>query len=500
MEQKIETIIGLEVHVQLKTKSKMFCGCDNRGEYLPPNTCVCEVCMGHPGTLPVPNSQAIEWALKTAMALECEIPKESKFDRKHYFYPDLPKGYQISQYDQPFAVGGVLEIIAKGEQVKVRLERLHLEEDTAKLTHQTKGETLIDFNRAGTPLMEIVTKPDIRTPQEAKFFLQELRAIVRALGVSDADMEKGHLRCDANISVRHEEDNALNTKIEIKNLNSFRAVERALEHEHKRLSELLERGEYPAVQETRGWDDAKGVSVLQRTKEEAEDYRYFPEPDIPPFHFVDEYLAALRRGIPELPQARRERFMTQYGFSRADAQVLVADETLADYTEKVISELIAWISSLPDGGTEEEIWNKHGAKLAKLVAGWMSSKLGGILAERGETFESLKVTPEDFAEFLTLIYERTISSTIAQELLRKMVETGEDPHKLLETLGGGQVRDTETLGKAIEKVMNANPPIVEQFKKGKEGVIMYLVGQVMKEMKGKADPQLVQSLLREKLS
>jgi aspartyl-tRNA(Asn)/glutamyl-tRNA(Gln) amidotransferase subunit B len=277
-------------------------------------------------------------------------------------------------------------------------------------------------------------------------------------------------------------------------------VERALEHEQKRLSELLERGEYPKVQETRGWDDAKNITELQRTKEEAEDYRYFPEPDMPPFHFTDEYLTALRRGIPELPQARRERFMAQYGFSRADAQVLVADETLAGYTEKVISELIAWISSLPDGGTEEEIWKKHGAKLAKLVAGWISSKLGGILAERGETFENLKVTPEDFAEFLTLIYERTISSTIAQELLRKMVATGVDPHKLLETLGGGQVRDTETLGKAIEKVMNANPTIVEQFKKGKEGVIMYLVGQVMKEMKGKADPQLVQSLLREKLS
>ncbi|MEW6610999.1 MAG: Asp-tRNA(Asn)/Glu-tRNA(Gln) amidotransferase subunit GatB [Patescibacteria group bacterium] len=511
MKQIIETIIGLEVHVQLKTKSKMFCGCDNRGEYLPPNTCVCETCLGYPGTLPVPNRQAIEWALKTAMALHCEILEEFKFDRKHYFYPDLPKGYQISQYDQPLSRNGFLEIeIKEGGVKKIGITRLHLEEDTAKLLHSDDGSTLVDFNRAGTPLMEIVSEPDIRTPQEAKAYLQELRSIVRALKVSDADMEKGHLRCDANISVRRftqidtqihaDSVEKLNTKIEIKNLNSFRAVERALAYEEKRLVELLEQGEYPTVQETRGWDDAKGVTVLQRSKEEAEDYRYFPEPDIPPFRMSKEEVGDIRAKIPELPREKRQRFVTHYRFSAADARIIVADEHLADFTEKVISELLAWLVSLPGELDEAEVWEKYGDKLSKLTVGWLTSKLGGVLAARGETYESLKVTPEDFAEFLTLIYGHTISSTIAQELLAKMVETGEDPHTLLETLGGGQIKDTETLGKAVDEVINANPKIVADFKGGKDAVMMYLVGQVMKEMKGRADPQLVQSLLREKLS
>lgn len=511
----IETIIGLEVHVQLKTKSKMFCGCDNRGEEMPPNTAVCEVCMGHPGTLPVPNRQALEWAIKTALALHCEIPREFKFDRKHYFYPDLPKGYQISQYDQPLSQHGWLEIMTKeGEARKIRITRLHLEEDTAKLMHSADGSTLIDFNRAGTPLMEIVTEPDFRHPAEAKAYLQELRAIVRALKVSDADMEKGHLRCDANISVRYAEilrtsrlpesqkyaEGDLNTKIEIKNLNSFRAVERALEFEEKRLTELLKKNEYPKGQETRGWDEARAVTELQRTKEETEDYRYFSEPDIPPFRYSSDDVAKFKEQIPELPQEKRERFKMQYGFFPADARTLVDDARLADYAEKVISELIAWLVSMPGEFDEKEVWEKYRKKLCKLTAGWLISKLGGVLAARGETYEDLKVTPEDFAEFLTLIHERIISSAIAQELLVKMVETGQDPHRLLEMLGGGQVRDTETLGKAVEAVINANPKIVEEFKKGKDAVIMYLVGQVMKAMKGKADPQLVQSILREKLS
>jgi aspartyl-tRNA(Asn)/glutamyl-tRNA(Gln) amidotransferase subunit B len=382
---------------------------------------------------------------------------------------------------------------------KIGITRLHIEEDTAKLLHGTDGSTLIDFNRAGTPLMEIVSEPDIRTPAEAKAYLQELRAIVRALKVSDADMEKGHLRCDANISVREEGQNEFNTKIEIKNLNSFRAVERALEYEQKRLSALLEKEEYPTVQETRGWDEAKGITELQRSKEEAEDYRYFPEPDIPPLRFTTEDIAKIHAEILELPQAKRKRFASQYQFSTADARTLTADERLADYTEKVISELIAWLTALPGELDEAEAWEQHGEKLSRLTAGWLTSKLGGVLTARGERYEDLKTTPEDFAEFLILIYERTISSTIAQELLAKMVETGEDPHKLLESLGGGQVKDVATLGKAVEEIINANPKIVADFKAGKDAVIMYLVGQVMKEMKGKADPQLVQSLLREKL-
>ena len=503
---QLETVIGLEVHVQLKTKSKMFCGCKNADDTDAPNTCVCEVCLAHPGTLPVPNGTAIEWAVKTALALSCKINSDSLFERKHYFYPDLPKGYQISQHTQPIAVDGQLSFdcaCANRDHCAhcvIGIERLQLEEDTAKLTHTPDGSTLIDFNRAGTPLLEIVSTPSLRTPADAKLYLQELREIVRALGVSDAEMEKGQLRCDANISVRKQGDKTLNTKIEVKNLNSFRAVERALSYEEQRLSDLFTQGAYPVLQETRGWDDATSRTELQRKKEQAEDYRYFPDPDIPPFHFEPSMIERLRAVVPELPYAKRARFISDFGFTPSEAKILTSDQRLADYTEKVISELIAWVSSQPGGGDEATIWKQHGALLTRLVFGWLTSKLGGILAARNESFHDVRITPEDFAEFLTLIFNKTISSSIAQTLLQQMVATGHDPHELLETMGGGQVRDSEALSAAVAEVIAAQPKVVAEYRGGKEGAIMFLVGHVMRAMQGKADPQLVQQFLRDQLS
>ncbi len=485
----------------------MFCGCANARGGESPNSCICEICMAHPGTLPAPNATAIAWAVKTALALHGTITPESIFERKHYFYPDLPKGYQISQHQHPIATGGFIRYDCacktkdkkNCEQCTIQIERLQLEEDTAKLIHTKDGSTLIDFNRAGTPLLEIISAPDIRHPADARSYLQELKETVKAIGVSDADMEKGQLRCDANISIRRAGDTHLNTKIEVKNLNSFRAVERALEYEAKRLSALMEEGKYPMVQETRGWDDAKGMTTLQRVKEQAEDYRYFPDPDIPPLLFTPDYINEMRSKIPELPHEKRKRFIFQYNFDYQEAFDLVADPILADYSEQVLSELVAWLSSMPGEGTEEEILQKHGRTLARLVYGWLTSKLGGILTERNESYAELKITPEDFAEFLTLIFTRTISSTIAQDLLVQMAATGHDPHELLEASGGGQVQDISVIAQEAQNAINANPHVVEEYRKGKEGVIMYLVGQVMKAMKGKADPQLVQQYLRERL-
>ncbi len=376
-------IIGLEIHVQLKTKSKMFCACDNSGEDKSPNTTICPVCMGHPGVLPVPNKRAIEYAVLAALSLNCGILDFSKFDRKNYFYPDLPKGYQISQFDKPIGRQGYLEIsptpslpLEKGEgkggsssalisalnqrqsaSTKIRLARVHLEEDAAKLLHM--ASTYIDFNRSGTPLLEIVTEPDIRSPQEAKIFLQELRLIMRYLGITSADMEKGHLRVDANISLSPLGPispigpiGPINPKTEIKNLNSFKAVERALEYEIIRQTKLFEKGKPPKYQSTRGWNETKGITEEQRIKEESHDYRYFPEPDTPPLNLI-EFREMLKNKIPELPAAKRQRFQDEYGFNASDAKILTDDLHLANYTEKVISELYEWVKSQPEH--EEEI-------------------------------------------------------------------------------------------------------------------------------------------------
>lgn len=532
---ELEAVIGLEIHIQLKTKSKMFCSCNNAGEDLAPNTTVCPVCTGQPGVLPVPNREAIEWAVKTSLALNSKINPLSKFDRKHYFYPDLPKGYQISQYDLPIAEGGWVEIDTTDENDqpitrKINLVRLHVEEDAAKMTHSMShlelaptyvgasegtqdpsannlglrmaldSATYVDYNRGGTPLVEIVTQPDIKTPAEAKTFLQELQQIARYLDISHAEMEKGHLRCDVNISLRPKGETKFYAKTEIKNLNSFKSVERALEYEILRQTKLWEEGNPPTKLATRGWDDVTQTTLEQRVKEEAADYRYFPEPDIPPFK-LETVAEKMRALVPEMPANRRRRFVDEYYLSISDAKILSADTHWANFTEKVFSECWDWLHSLPEidtEGTEEEIMKKNGAKLGRLVGGWLTSKLMGLMAENKIDIRLLKITPENFAEFISLVFTNKINSTNAQLLLNEMIQAGEDPSQIMEEKKLGQVDDVDYLSKAIETVIRLNPDQVNQYKNGKLPVIQYMVGKVMKETEGKADPQAVKKLLEEK--
>jgi aspartyl-tRNA(Asn)/glutamyl-tRNA(Gln) amidotransferase subunit B len=510
-------VIGLEIHIQLKTKSKMFCGCDNTGEDQPPNTTVCPICMGHPGTLPVINGQALEWAGLMALALNCEIQKASKFDRKQYFYPDLPKGYQISQYDKPVCQNGFLEIDipTKDEKnqrpwAKIKINRAHLEEDAAKLLHGEDGKhSLVDYNRSGTPLLEIVTEPDLHSPLEAKIFMQELQLIARYLGISDADMEKGHLRCDANISLMQAIDDPkkdkkllskLNPKTEIKNLNSFRAVERSLEYEIKRQTELWEDGKPPAITTTRGWNDAKQITEEQRTKEAENDYRYFPEPDLPPLDLTnlrDKVIGSL----PELPRAKRIRFVAQYEFTLEETKILVEDKILASYAEKVISELRAWLLALEEvEGTEEEIWSKQKKQLVRLVAGWLINKLGGLMADNKIDIRRLKITPENFAEFITLIYQNKISGPTALKILEEMMQTGGDPSQIMEEKNLGQISDIGELKKIIETIIDEHPEEAAEYKKGKLTLLQFFIGQVMKKTQGKANPKVAEKIIKNKLS
>jgi len=518
-------IIGLEIHAELKTKSKMFCNCDNDAEGKPPNATVCEVCTGQPGTLPVPNGQAIDWAILTGLALNCKIAKQTKFDRKNYFYPDLPKNYQISQYDMPLANKGYLYIRSDDPEAitdkKIDITRIHLEEDTGKLTHpKASKKSQVDFNRSGTPLMELVTEPDIASSLEAKNFCQEFQKILRYLNVSNADMEKGEMRCEANISVQEAGKwrkkgsevipvgkYKLNPKVEIKNLNSFKAVERAIEYEIKRQTKLIKEGRASEiVQETRGWDETKGTTFSQREKESAHDYRYFPEPDIPPLKITKKKADELKKDLPELPHPKRLRFIEQYGFKYPDATILVSDPDFADYTEQVMAELRVWLMAAEGTkGSEDEIWGANREKVAKLVSGWLINKLGALINEGGQTFahlheeDKLKITPENFAEFITLIYESRLNSTAAQEVLAIMFKKGSDPSHIMSEKDLTQVSDEKDLDVIITKVIDKNPEPVTQFKNGKEGAIMYLVGQVMKLTKGKANPQVVQKMLKDKL-
>ncbi|MBN1779067.1 MAG: Asp-tRNA(Asn)/Glu-tRNA(Gln) amidotransferase subunit GatB [Candidatus Buchananbacteria bacterium] len=499
-------IIGLEIHVQLKTKSKMFCGCDNSGENQPPNITVCPVCMGHPGVLPVANREAIKWTVMAGLALKCQIPDSFQFERKNYFYPDLPKGYQITSSTKPPCIGGYLEIDTPEGKRKLRLHHIHLEEDAAKNFHSTDGkDTLVDYNRSSTPLMEIVTEPDMRNPQEAKTFLQELRLIMRHLGISSADMEKGHLRCDANISLT-DQINETNGEIkfypktEIKNLNSFKAVEKALEYEIKRQTKMWQDGKTPH-QATRGWDENKGVTEEQRTKEEAHDYRYFPEPDIPPINLNKDKsgidVEAIKQTMIELPQAKRQRFVTEYDLPLANAKILTDDKGLAVFFEQALSELRAWLIALDDvEGTQEEIWQKNKGTLAKLTSNWLINKLMAIaIKENKEVYSGENITPEDFAEFITLVHTRKVNSTIAQQILEKMFLTGKDPHEILEQDLGGNQQSNDNLTEIIQQVISQNQDQVNQYKAGKETVIQFLIGQVMKLTKGQADPQEAKDLL-----
>ncbi|MDP2656358.1 MAG: Asp-tRNA(Asn)/Glu-tRNA(Gln) amidotransferase subunit GatB [bacterium] len=498
-----DTTIGLEIHVQLKTASKMFCRCSNDSEGVQPNTLICPICVGHPGTLPVINEQAITMGARMALAIECTINPQSKFDRKNYFYPDLPKGYQISQYDQPLGIGGHIDIevpAPEGQRTSahIRFNRLHMEEDAAKLMHDG-ADSLVDYNRGGTPLMEIVTEPDIRSPLEAKTFLQELRLIARYLGVSDADMEKGHLRCDANVSVQLDQNGVrVTTPIsEIKNLNSFKAVESALIYEAERLyQDYIAGGETQTRKNkiTVGWDEQKGVTIMQRGKEEAHDYRYFPEPDLPPLHFSHEDIDALRASLPELPAHRRERFQTEYTISKADAHILVDDKALAEFFEKSASELAEWMST--DGVLSADSQTKS----YQLLANWLLNRFVAILNDKKIPLVDTKVTPENFAQLIARIAEKKINSSSAQEVLGIMIDTGADTDQIIKEKGLEQVSDEGLIKELCEKVINANEKVVADIKAGKENALMFLVGQVMKESKGTAQPEMVKEILKGILS
>lgn len=486
-----EPTIGMEVHTELKTRSKMFCRCKNGfGMETEPNVHVCHVCTGQPGALPVPNKEAIEAVQKVGLALNCALRFHSKFDRKNYFYPDLPKGYQISQFDEPFCEAGTMEIGGK----PFNITRIHLEEDTGKLTHPTGADhTLVDYNRAGLPLMELVTDPDFSTAKDARAFCQKLRQTLRYLDVSDADMEKGQMRCEVNISL-HEvgSDRLSGTKVEVKNINSFKAVERAIEYEIKRQTEMLEKGE-KIIQETRGWDENRNATVSQRKKESAHDYRYFPEPDIAPFDFTPADITRLKESLPELPDAKRERFMAEFGLLDTDADIITEDKDVAGYFEAVVSEL----GAKRDGAeTKVEL-----PKLSKLAANYFITEVRKHLAETGKTIGEFVVSAENFAEFIVVVANGTINSSAAQTVLAEMYK-GEDndPSHIIDRLNLAQMSDTGELESIVDTILAANAQSVTDFKAGKENALQYLVGQVMKETKGKANPGIVKELLEKKLA
>ncbi len=492
--------IGLEIHVQLKTKSKMFCGCANDSwkigvEELKPNSNICPVCSAQPGSLPVINKQAVAMVVKAGLALNCKIAQHSKFDRKNYFYPDLPKGYQISQYDQPICTNGYIQI---GKD-KIGITRIHLEEDTGKSIHPAgENYSLVDFNRAGVPLMEMVTEPHITSAKQAKEFCQTLQRIFRTLDISNADMEKSQMRCEVNVSLSP--DKKLGTKVEIKNLNSFKAVERSIEYEIMRQSKLLAQGK-KILQETRGWNEKEQTTFSQRGKEQAHDYRYFPEPDLPPLEFDPKYINKIKAELPELPDAKFNRFIDQYGFTKTNVQIIINNPDLADFTENVMSELRAWLVDLDEIELDDDqAWEEYKVKLSKLTANWLINKLTGILTKHKVDFNNLKVTPENFAEFITLIYKNKVNSTNAFALLEQMVATGGDPSDILEDQGMHLLEDVSDLEPIVDKVIKDNSDQVDQYKSGKTNLLKFFIGQVMKESHGQANPKMAEDLLLQKLT
>ncbi len=468
---EFEPVIGLEIHVQMDTKTKMFCSCSVEFG-AEPNSNVCPVCLGLPGSLPVINKRAVEFAIRAGLALNCQINTRSVFARKNYFYPDLPKGYQISQYEEPIAVNGWLEVGGK----RVRIRRLHIEEDAGKNIHEG-SKTYVDLNRAGTPLMEIVTEPDIDSPQMAREFLEKLRNIMRYTGVSRADMEKGQLRCDINLSVRPKGSKELGTRVEIKNVNSFRFVQKAIESEMERQIKLLLSGE-KIVQETRTFDPSTGLTHTMRTKEEAEDYRYFPDPDLLPLVVPPQWLEEIKADMPELPEQRLERFIKGLGLDEYSAKVLTDNKELGDFFEESL---------------------KHYRQDPKLTANWLLNDLLGNLSEAGKDIESSPVSPQSLAELVKLIRENVLSSKLAKEVIKEMTATGKGPSQIVEEKGLRQVSDEGQIRSMIEEVLKENPKEVERFKAGEEKVFGFLVGQVMKKAKGKANPQLVNRILKEML-
>jgi aspartyl-tRNA(Asn)/glutamyl-tRNA(Gln) amidotransferase subunit B len=475
-----ETVIGLEIHAQLLTRSKMFCGCPTTFG-ASPNSQTCPVCQGQPGVLPVVNRRAIEFGLRTALALGCGINPAARFARKHYYYPDMPKNYQISQYEEPIAEDGALEIEVGGAARRIGIERVHLEEDVGKLVHEgtldTARASLVDFNRAGVPLMETVTRPDLRSPEEAAAFLRAFRAILLYLGVCDGNMEEGSLRCDANVSLRPRGAGAFGTKVEIKNMNSFRNVQRALEFEVRRQAAALDAGER-IVQETRLWDAEAGATRTMRSKEFAHDYRYFPEPDLVPLA-LGGWVEEIRAALPELPRARRQRFVTGHGLPAYDAEVLTQTRALADYFE-------AAVADYPQ---------------PKTVSNWIMSELLRDLPGDDEgAIRRSPVPPAHLAGLLRLIEDGTISGKIAKDVFERMFRSGEPAETIVRREGLVQVADTAALARIVDEVLAGNPRPVEDWKRGKRAAAQALVGQVMKATRGKANPAIVSRLLEEKLS
>jgi aspartyl-tRNA(Asn)/glutamyl-tRNA(Gln) amidotransferase subunit B len=473
---KYEAVIGLEVHAQMLTDTKIFCGCSTRfGSE--PNTQTCPVCIGMPGVLPVLNRKAAEFAIRTGLATNCKISFYSRFARKNYFYPDLPKGYQISQYELPICEHGYIEIVVDSEIKKIGITRIHMEEDAGKNIHEGAGNfSFVDLNRADVPLMEIVSEPDIRSPKEASEYMKKLRTILRYLGVCDGNMEQGSLRCDANVSIRPVGQKEYGTRAEVKNINSFKFVEKALEYEIKRQIKVVEEGR-KVIQETRLWDSDRGITESMRGKEEAHDYRYFPEPDLVPITVEQKWIDEINASLPELPDVKRERFVSEYGLSEYDADLLTSEKPLAQWFEAAVK----------SGGQP------------KAVANWIMGELTKLLNEENKSIEECRLKPEQLAGMLKLMDKGTISGKIAKTVFEEMYRTGKDAETIVKEKGLIQISDESEIEKAVDEVISKNPKEVERFKAGDEKLLGFFVGQIMKLTKGKANPQIVNELLRKKL-
>ena len=471
-----EPVIGLEVHSQLKTKTKIFCSCSTSFGAAP-NTHTCPVCLGMPGVLPVLNKKVVDYTLHMAIATHCEINRESRFARKNYFYPDLPKGYQISQYELPIAYNGFIEIELDGQKKRIGITRIHMEEDAGKLTHDPhRPLSMVDFNRTGVPLMEIVSEPDIRSPEEAGAYLRQLRSIVRYLGISDGNMEEGSFRCDANVSIRPKGTEPFGTRTELKNLNSFKHVEKAISFEINRQKEILEDGGQ-VVQETRLWDPDKNRSTSMRGKEEAHDYRYFPDPDLLPLIIDDDWIDSIKSAIPELPNEKKQRFMDEYTLPSYDAELLTSNRKLADYFE-------ACMETFPD---------------SRQISNWIKGSLLGLLNARGMTIDASPISPGHLSQLLKLIDQKVISGKIAKTVFEEMGQTGRPPKDIVEEKGLVQVTDESAITSVVQTVLQRCSKEVSDYKNGKTMLLGFFVGQVMKETQGKANPKLVNEILKDLL-